>query len=57
MLNYMKSQLTDCKLRKAKNFFFGSVLCTFFFEQVPMMRHTYEDTYDHGQPWSDGPSS
>jgi hypothetical protein len=37
MLNNMKAQLTDCKLRKAKNFFFGSVLCTFFFEWVPMM--------------------
>jgi len=37
MLNNMKVQLTDCNLRKAKNFFFGSVMCTFFFERVPMM--------------------
>jgi hypothetical protein len=37
MLNNMKEQLTDYKLRKTNKFYFGSVLYTFFFEQVPMM--------------------
>jgi hypothetical protein len=34
MLNYMKIQLTECKLRKKKNFGFRTVLCAFFFERV-----------------------
>jgi hypothetical protein len=50
MLTCMKSQLTDCKLRKNKNFGFGSVLCTFFFERVPMMSlGTY--MRGHVRPW------
>jgi hypothetical protein len=31
----MKSQLTDYKLGRKRNFLFLSILCSFFFEQVP----------------------
>jgi hypothetical protein len=34
ILTYMKTQLTDCKLWKSKNFGFGNVLYVFFFERV-----------------------
>jgi hypothetical protein len=37
MLSCMKTQLTDNKLQKNKNFGFGSILCTFLFERVSMM--------------------
>jgi hypothetical protein len=35
LLANMKSQLTDCKLGRKRNFRFVSILCSFFFEQVP----------------------
>jgi hypothetical protein len=31
----MKRQLTDCRQRTHRNFGFGTILCSFFFEQVP----------------------
>jgi len=34
ILNNMKVQMIDCKLRNNKNFGFRTVLCTFFFERV-----------------------
>jgi len=34
MLNYIKTQPTECKLRKKKNFGFGTIPCAFFFEKV-----------------------
>jgi hypothetical protein len=37
LLTCMKAQLTGCKQGKMKNFGFGSLLCCFFFERVPMM--------------------
>jgi hypothetical protein len=37
MLTYMKKQLTDCRRRTNKNFGFGTMLCTFFFERVPSL--------------------
>ena len=35
MLSNMKQQLSDCKMGKVRNFGFGSILSTFFFEHVP----------------------
>jgi hypothetical protein len=35
LLANMKSQLTDYKLGRKRNFGFVSILCSFFFEQVP----------------------
>jgi hypothetical protein len=35
LLANMKSQLTDCKLGRKRNFGFTSILCSFFFERVP----------------------
>jgi hypothetical protein len=34
-LECMKRQLTDCHLRTYRNFGFGTILCSFFFERVP----------------------
>jgi hypothetical protein len=34
MLNYMKTQLTECKLRKKKNFGFKTILWELLFERV-----------------------
>jgi hypothetical protein len=35
LLDCMKRQLTDCRLRTQRNFRFGTILCYFFFEIVP----------------------
>ena len=35
LLESMKRQLTDCRQRTHKNFGFGTILCSFFFERVP----------------------
>jgi hypothetical protein len=35
LLDCMKRQLTDCRLRTQRNFGFGMILCSFFFERVP----------------------
>jgi hypothetical protein len=35
LLANMKIQLTDCKQGRKRNFGFTSILCSFFFEQVP----------------------
>jgi hypothetical protein len=35
LLERMKSQLTSCRQWKHRNFRFGSILCSFFFERVP----------------------
>jgi hypothetical protein len=34
LLECMKRQLTDCHLRTHRNFGFGTILCSFFFERV-----------------------
>jgi hypothetical protein len=35
LLEAMKRQLTDCRQREHRNFGFGTILCSFFFERVP----------------------
>jgi hypothetical protein len=35
LLEVMKRQLTDCRQRDQRNFGFGTILCSFFFERVP----------------------
>jgi hypothetical protein len=35
LLDNMKSQLRECKQGDKRNFMFASILCSFFFEQVP----------------------
>jgi hypothetical protein len=35
LLEVMKRQLTDCLQREHRNFGFGTILCSFFFERVP----------------------
>jgi hypothetical protein len=35
LLECMKRQLTDCRQRTQRNFGFGTILCSFFFERVP----------------------
>ena len=35
LLSNMKQQLSDCKMGRVRNFGFGSILSTFFFERVP----------------------
>ena len=35
LLSNMKQQLSDCKIGRVRNFSFGSILSTFFFERVP----------------------
>jgi hypothetical protein len=37
MLTCMKRQLTDCRVRAHRNFGFGTILCSFFFERVPSL--------------------
>jgi hypothetical protein len=37
MLDCMKRQLTECRGRSNKNFGFGTILCSFFFERVPSL--------------------
>jgi hypothetical protein len=37
MLDCMKRQLTECRIREHRNFGFGTVLCSFFFERVPSL--------------------
>jgi hypothetical protein len=37
LLDNMKSQLTDCKQGKMRNFIFASILCSFFLERVPSL--------------------
>jgi hypothetical protein len=37
MLDYMKRQLTECHGWSNKNFRFGTILCSFFFERVPSL--------------------
>jgi hypothetical protein len=34
LLECMKRQLTDCRQRTQRNFEFGTILCSFFFERV-----------------------
>jgi hypothetical protein len=34
LLEVMKRQLTDCRQRTHRNFGFGTILCSFFFERV-----------------------
>jgi hypothetical protein len=43
----MKNQLIDCKLGRKRNFGFASILCSFFFEQVPSLGHRV-DIIPHG---------
>lgn len=35
MLDCMKRQLTECRIREHQNFMFRIVLCSFYFERVP----------------------
>ena len=35
LLEVMKRQLTDCRQWNHRNFGFGTILCSFFFERVP----------------------
>ena len=35
LLSNMKQQLSDCNMGRVRNFSFGSILSTFFFERVP----------------------
>jgi hypothetical protein len=35
LLENMKRQLTDCRQQTHRNFGFGTILCSFFFERVP----------------------
>jgi hypothetical protein len=35
LLDYMKRQLTECRMRRHINFGFGTILFSFFFERVP----------------------
>jgi hypothetical protein len=35
LLEAMRRQLTDCRERTHRNFGFGTILCSFFFERVP----------------------
>jgi hypothetical protein len=35
LLKVMKRQLTDCRQREHRNFGFGTILCSLFFERVP----------------------
>ena len=35
LLANMKSQLTNCKIGRMRNFGFASILCSFFFKRVP----------------------
>ena len=35
LLSNMKQQLNDCNMGRVINFYFGSILSTFFFERVP----------------------
>jgi hypothetical protein len=37
MLECMKRQLTECRGQNNKNFGFGTILCSFFFERVPSL--------------------
>jgi hypothetical protein len=37
MLNCMKRQLTECRIQEHRNFGFGTVLFSFFFEKVPSL--------------------
>jgi hypothetical protein len=37
MLMCMKTQLTECRQHTKKNFRFGMILCSFFFERVPSL--------------------
>jgi hypothetical protein len=37
MLDCMKRQLTECRIREHRNFRFGTILCSFFFERVPSL--------------------
>jgi hypothetical protein len=37
MLDCMKRQLIECHVWRNKNFSFGIVLCSFFFERVPSL--------------------
>jgi hypothetical protein len=47
LLANMKSQLTNFKQGKTRNFGFASILCMFFFEQVPSLSPRVEIT-PHG---------
>ena len=38
ILASMKSQLTSIKRGETKNFSYGTILCTFFFERIPALR-------------------
>jgi hypothetical protein len=48
LLTNMKIQLTDCKLGRMRNFGFTSILCSFFFERVPILSPRVEIN-PHGQ--------
>jgi hypothetical protein len=37
MLDCMKRQITECQGKSNKNFGFGTILCSFFFERVPSL--------------------
>jgi hypothetical protein len=57
LLESMKRQLTDCSQRTHRNFGFGTILCSFFFERVPCFspRMTvYEDIWRRSLQYVDG---
>jgi hypothetical protein len=37
MLDCMKRQLTECRIQEHRNFKFGTILCSFFFERIPSL--------------------
>ena len=37
LLDCMKRQLTECRMWRHRNFGFGTILCSFFFERVPSL--------------------
>jgi hypothetical protein len=37
LLDCMKRKLTECQMRRHRNFGFGTILCAFFFERVPSL--------------------
>lgn len=37
LLAFVRSQLTTCKIARHKNFGYGSLICSFFFDRVPTL--------------------
>jgi hypothetical protein len=37
MLASVRTQLTTCKMGRQKNFVYGSLICSFFFERIPAL--------------------